>query len=91
MNYQKLDASLAMAINDVQKPETPNLVVFIHTQRPLEPDAIAILENFGISNITANKDVFTTTVSASVIAQLSQQSWVISLKLSHKLRLANKA
>ncbi len=42
MNFQKLDASLAMALNDVLEPETPNLVVFIHTQSPLEPDAIAV-------------------------------------------------
>ncbi|MDJ0675744.1 MAG: hypothetical protein QNJ36_10250 [Calothrix sp. MO_167.B42] len=90
MNYQKLDASLAMTINDILEPETPNLVVFIHTQTPLKPDAIAILENFGISNITDKKDVFTATVSTHTIAQLSEQPWVTSLKLSHKLRLANK-
>lgn len=90
MNYQKLDASLAMALNDVLEPETPNLVVFIHTHSPLKPDAIAILENVGTSNITDKKDIFTATVSAHTIAQLSEQTWVISLKLSHKLRLANK-
>ncbi|WP_088239923.1 hypothetical protein [Calothrix rhizosoleniae] len=91
MNYQKLDGSLAMALNDVMEPETPNLVVFIHTQSPLEPDAIAILENKGVNNITDSQDIFTATVSADTIAQLSEQSWVRYLKLSHKLRLANRA
>ncbi len=91
MNFQKLDASLAMALNDVLEPETPNLVVFIHTQSPLEPDAIAVLENTGISNIIASQEVFTATLSAHTIAQLSEQPWVKYLKLSHKLRLANRA
>ncbi|MDJ0620798.1 MAG: hypothetical protein QNJ63_29355 [Calothrix sp. MO_192.B10] len=91
MNYQKLDASLAMALNDVLEPETPNLVVFIHTHSPLDPDAIAMLENAGISNITSNQNVFTATLSCNAISQLSEQSWVKYLKLSHKLRLANRA
>lgn len=90
MNYQKLDASLAMALNDVLEPETPNLVIFIHTQTPLDPDAIAMLENAGISNITTKKDVFTATLSSHTISQLSEQSWVKYLKLSHKLRLTNR-
>ena len=87
MNYQKLDASLAMAIKDVPEPETPNFVVFIHTYSPLEPDAIAMLEGEGISNITETKDVFTATVSYNTISLLSDQSWVKYLKLSNKLRL----
>jgi hypothetical protein len=90
MNYQKLDATLAMALKDVLEPETPNLVVFIHIQTPLEADAIARLEALGISNITENKDVFTATVSPNAISQLSEQAWVKYLKLSRKLRLANQ-
>ncbi|MDJ0800337.1 MAG: hypothetical protein QNJ51_26605 [Calothrix sp. MO_167.B12] len=90
MNYQKLDASLAMALNEVLEPENPNLVVFIHTHSPLDPDAIAMLENTGISNVTSNKEVFTATLSFVAISQLSEQTWVKYLKLSHKLRLANR-
>jgi hypothetical protein len=90
MNYQKLDATLVMALKDVLEPESPNLVVFIHIQTPLEADAIAQLEALGISNIAENKDVFTATVSPNAVSKLSDQTWVKYLKLSRKLRLANQ-
>ncbi|RCJ29112.1 hypothetical protein A6770_01610 [Nostoc minutum NIES-26] len=89
MNYQKLDAALAMALNDVQNPQEPSLVVFIHTEPVLAPAANAVLENFGISGITSGKDVFTATLSPNAISQLSEQAWVKYLKLSQKLYLVN--
>lgn len=59
MNYKKLDAALAMALNQVQDPDERSLVVFIHTQ-PLadNSNAAAILENLGISGITEKKTYF---------------------------------
>ncbi|MDJ0733042.1 MAG: hypothetical protein QNJ47_02985 [Nostocaceae cyanobacterium] len=89
MNYRKLDASLAIALKDVQDPEEQSLVVFIHTQPDLDPDAIAVLSGLGIRGVTVNKHVFTATLSANAISQLSEQSWVKYVKLSHKLRLMN--
>lgn len=90
MNYKKLDAALAMALNQVQDPDERSLVVFIHTQ-PLadNSNAAAILENLGISGIT-EKDVFSATLSVNEIAKLSEQSWVQYLKLSQKLRLVDR-
>ncbi len=89
MNYQKLDAALATVLNDVQDPETPSLAVFIHTEPVLDPIAIAVLENLGVSGVTPGKDVFTATISANAIAQLSEEPWVQYLKLSQKLHLVN--
>ncbi|AFZ03510.1 hypothetical protein [Calothrix sp. PCC 6303] len=90
MNYQKLDAALAMAVNQVEDPQEANLVIFLHTQQPLDENAIAFLQKLGINNITANTNVFTVTVSLDTISELSQQSWIQYLKLSQKLHLSRK-
>jgi hypothetical protein len=90
MNYQKLDAALAMALNDVQNPQEPSLIVFIHTKSVLDSAATAVLESFGISGITSNKDIFTATLSPNAISQLSEQTWVKYIQLSQKLNLVNK-
>ncbi|MBW4559838.1 MAG: hypothetical protein KME32_01565 [Mojavia pulchra JT2-VF2] len=89
MNYQKLDAALAMALNNVQDPEVSSLVVFIHTE-PVSGSAIAVLENLGVDGVAPGKDVFTATLSANGISQLSEEPWVQFLKLSQKLHLVNR-
>ena len=91
MNYQKLDAPLVMALNDVESLDECNLVVFIHTDPVPDHNATALLEKLGVSNITSGRDVFTATLSANGISQLSEQPWVQYLKLSHKLRLLDKS
>lgn len=87
MNYQKLDAPLAMALNQVEESTVPSLVVFIHTQSPLEASALNILKNIGISDITSKDDVFTATLSSNSLSQLTEQNWVKFVKLSQKLNL----
>jgi len=89
MNYQKLDAAIATALNDVQDAETPSLAVFMHTEPVLDAIATPVLENLGVSGVTPGKDVFTATLSANAIAQLSEEPWVQYLKLSQKLHLVN--
>jgi hypothetical protein len=90
MNYKKLDAALAMAVNQVENPQLPSLVVFVRTNQPLDGNALAFLESLGIKGVTGTKEVFTATVSVSAISQLSGQSWVQFLQLSQKLRLLNQ-
>ncbi|RUR86697.1 hypothetical protein ACF3DV_14150 [Chlorogloeopsis fritschii PCC 9212] len=91
MNYQKLDAALAMALNQVHDPEERSLVVFIHTERLTEGSAaIAVLENLGVSDINVAKDVFSATLSPNEISKLSEQPWVQYLKLSQKMRLIDR-
>lgn len=91
MNYQKLDAALAIALNDVESWDECSLVVFIHTEPVPDAAAIAFLKNLGVSNVTSGRDVFTATLSANGVSQLSHQSWVEYLKLSQKLRLLDKS
>lgn len=86
MNYQKLDPALAMALRDVQNPEEPSLVVFIHTEPSPDEAAAAFLESLGV-NVTSGRDVFTAKLSANAVSQLSEQPWVQYIRLSQTLRL----
>jgi hypothetical protein len=90
MNYQKLDAALAMALNDVPNQQEASLVVFIHTEPTPDDEAQALLQRMGVSNTTNGSDVFTATLSPSTISQLSEQPWVEYIKLSQKLRFVKK-
>ncbi|MEH1804211.1 hypothetical protein [Nostoc sp.] len=90
MNYQKLDAALATALNDVQNLEEPSLAVFIHTESVLDSAATAVLESFGVSGVSSGKDIFTATLSPNAISQLSDEPWVKYLKRSQQLRLLNQ-
>ncbi|MEH2357763.1 hypothetical protein [Nostoc sp.] len=90
MNYQKLDAALATALNDVQNLEEPSLAVFIHTESVLDSAATAVLESFGVSGVSSGKDIFTATLSPNAISQLSEEPWVKYLKRSQQLGLVNK-
>ncbi|MHC5743543.1 MAG: hypothetical protein ACYTXT_16790 [Nostoc sp.] len=90
MNYQKLDAALATALNDVQNLEEPSLAVFIHTESVLDSAATAVLESFGVSGVSSGKDIFTATLSPNAISQLSEEPWVKYLKRSQQLRLLNQ-
>ncbi len=89
MNFTKLDTALILAIKKIQDRSIPCLVVFIHTQSAIDSTATTVLEGFGITGITAQKDVFTATLSLNAVAQLSEQPWVKYLKLSQKLRFAS--
>jgi len=90
MNYQKLDAALATALNDVQNSEETSLGVFIHTEPILDSAAIAILESFGVNGVSSGKEIFTATLSPNAISQLSDQPWVKYLKRSQQLGLVNR-
>ncbi|AFZ17002.1 hypothetical protein [Allocoleopsis franciscana] len=85
MNYKKLDTALAMALNEVQDSEEQSLVVFIHTEPTPDAKATALLESLGV-NVTKGQDVFTATLSANAVSQLSEQPWVKYMRLSQKLR-----
>ncbi len=89
MNYQKLDAALATALNDIQDSEETSLGVFIHTEPVLNSAATAVLENLGVSGVTSGKDIFTATLSPNAISQLSEEPWVKYLKRSQQLHLLN--
>lgn len=90
MNFTKLDIALILALKQIKDPSKPCLVVFIHTEPILDSAAIALLESLHVSDITAERDVFTATLSPNAISRLSEQPWVQYLKLSEKLRFVSE-
>ncbi len=90
MNYRKLDAALALAMLEVQDPEERNLVVFIDTLEAPDTAEAAFLERLGVSGGASGRRLFTATLSASAVAELSDRPWVRYLKLSQKLRLVDE-
>ena len=87
MDYQKVDAGLAAALNDVRDSGERALEVFVHVARDLDTSEAAFLEGLGISGVTGGRRVFSARLSARAVAELSDQPWVQQLKLSRKLRL----
>jgi hypothetical protein len=90
MNYQKLDATLAIALEDRPSPErstlaVPLLTVFIHLAADLDAEAIATLEQLGVSPAQPGQ-ICTATLALPAIDHLSEQSWVRRLQLSQTLR-----
>ena len=88
MNYQKLDAAIAVALQDIPDSAAGYLVVFIHTEPALDNKAASFLERLGVREVTSERQMFTATLSASEIKELSEQSWVKYIRLAQKLRLA---
>ena len=62
MDYRKLDAALAAALEEVEDPEEPALAVFIHTAHTLSTMETNYLEGLGISGIGRKRQVFTATL-----------------------------
>ncbi len=89
MDYRKIDAGLAAALKDVKEPGKSALVVFIHTEHAPSATETAFLEKLGVKIGPDERQVFTATLSANEVAELSDQAWVKYLKLSRKLRPLN--
>jgi hypothetical protein len=87
MNYTKTGAALASALDHVTNPSARTLSVFVRTNRDPEPAEMDLLEAAGVNGVAPGRQVFTATLSAQEIDQLSEQSWVRSLELSRPLRL----
>lgn len=90
MDYRKLDAALAAALDDVQNPEERAFTIFIHTTHAIDTAQAAFLEGLGVSGVRGGRQMFTATLSARAVAELSDQPWVQYLTLSRKLRLLHE-
>jgi len=90
MDYRKIDAALAAALDEVPDPEERALAVFIHTTHTPGQAEAAILEGLGVSGISGARRVFTATLSPRAISELSEQPWLRYLRLSRRLRLLDE-
>jgi len=90
VNYRKVDAALAAALDENRDPDERALIVFVHTDQPPDANTAAVLDKYGVSPATSARKIFTATLSPRAVSELSDQPWVRFLKLSSKLRLLKK-
>jgi hypothetical protein len=92
VDYQKIDAALAAALENIQNPDERSLDVFVFTTETSElssgDEKITVLNDLGINAYYANRRTFTATLSPIGVEILTEESWVRYLKLSRKLDLA---
>lgn len=86
MDYRKVDANLAGALDEVTNPERKDLTVFIHTVDGADLEQADYLRTRGVGGASTGGSIFTATVSAAAVDELSEQPWIRSLQLSHRLR-----
>ena len=89
MNYHKVDAPLAAAVDEIKNAEEPLLAVYIYTAKSRDESATIFLNGLGVRVYSKNQDTFTATVSPHTVRELSQQPWVRYVKLSPKLHMRN--
>lgn len=89
MNYHKVDATLAVALDEIKSVEEPLLSVFIYTAKSRDETATTFLNGIGVRVYSKNQEIFTATVSPQTVKKLSQQPWVRYVKLSQKLHMLN--
>jgi hypothetical protein len=86
VDYQKVDAALAAAMQEAPDPDERSLVVFIHAERALSVEERSVVERLGVSGGQAGPGVVTATLSARAVEELTEQSWVRYVRLSRRMR-----
>lgn len=87
MDYGKLDASLAMAVEaEGRDPQARELPVSVRLTGPLSDAQHEQLHGFGIDGDNAGRTVVTGTLSRRDVETLADQPWVLSVTLSTERR-----
>jgi hypothetical protein len=89
MDYDKIDASLAVALDEAKNPEERLLSVFIQTTQGVDPVATDFLKEIGVKGATEGRKIFTAKLSPHAVEALTKQPWVRYVKLSQKMRMIN--
>ena len=87
MDYAKIDAALAGALEEAADPEARVLPVFVHLRSDASAADRAALAALGPAAGTADDDVLTAVLSPLEVSELSDQAGVRQLRLSGRLRL----
>jgi len=85
MDYRKVDASLAQAIEHPTR-SAGRLPVFLRTRAPLPEDAVKELQQLGVPKPGPGEAILTAELSLSAVAALSDRPWVISIRSGRRLR-----
>jgi hypothetical protein len=88
MNYQKIDAAMAAALEECQGKEDMALEVFIHMIRPADEAMARFVRKLGISETIVGRSIVTGTLTVQEVDLLTEQPWVRFLRLSQRLRLS---
>ena len=87
MDYTKIDAALAGALEEARDPEARVLPVFVHLRSDASAVDRAALTGLGPAAGPTDEDVRTAVLSPREVSELSEQAEVLQLRLSGRLRL----
>jgi hypothetical protein len=87
MECRKLDAALQVALSHNREDSGHQYHVFIHTEYPIGEKELQLLQDLGISHLSPDKKIFTATLPAESLSVLSDQNWVLAIRLSRRLRI----
>lgn len=93
MDYRKLDAALAAALEDEERPAAarggarpvPKLPVFVHVDPAAAAARRAELARLGLRAGSMLGGIGTATLSPEQVRELSEQPWVRQIRLSQPL------
>ena len=85
MNYDKVDATLASALQQFSAASS-NLEVSVRTVAPLNSAQEAELERIGVRGAQAGRTIFSASLSRDALDQLSEKPWIRLLSLAQQLR-----
>lgn len=86
MDYTKLDAGLALALDADPGSTGRDLEVFIHLTAPPDATARDCLVSMGVGDTGSGRTILTAMLSARDVAALSDQPWVRQIRLARPLR-----
>lgn len=86
MDYQKVDAALATAIDDLKAGSKVALAVSVRTAIPVDAAQQAELERLGVRGVIAGRTIFSASVTPQTLDELTQKPWVRRLSLAQQLR-----
>ncbi len=87
MDFRKIDAALAAALEDVDDGERDMLSVFVHIDPKAPPQQRAALARLGLPKSATAGGIATASLTPRAIARLSEQPSVTQLRLSTPLNL----
>jgi hypothetical protein len=89
LNFAKLDAALAAAVDAPDDAQARDLIVFVDLESDAPAPPTAAYERFGLGGGGAHGGVRTATLSAHDVDALSEQPWVGRLRLARRLGLSS--
>ena len=87
MDFRKIDAALAAALEDTADLDGAKLSVFVHVDPKAPARQRGVLARLGLPKSATSGGIATATLTPEVIGRLSEQPSVTQLRLSTPLNL----